>query len=114
MAGTMAFEKFDLDTLNAERRVAMAKSLHVITVDELKQIGDKLFPMAGDAWGGLFGEFIKDNRSATFHHALTSDGVNIVYCRDKDRGLWFTERGSKGPLGERGRTVMKEMIAGRH
>ena len=106
----MAFEKFDLDALNAERRVAMAKSLRPITVEELTQIGEKLFPTAGDSWGVLFAEFLKDNKNATFHHALTSDDVQIVYCRDKDRGLWFTARGSKGPLGERGRAVMKQMI----
>jgi len=106
----MAFEKFDLETLNAERRVAMAKSLRTITVDELKQVGEKLFPMAGDAWGTLFFEFIKDNKSGTFHHAVTSDGVQIVYCREKDKGLWFLERGGKGPLGELRRTVIKEMI----
>ena len=106
----MLYEKFDLDTLNADRRAAMAKSLRSIAVPELKQIGAKLFPMADDAWRDLFFEFIGDNPHATYHYALTSDDVHIVYCKDRDKGLWFTAHGAKGPLGTRGRTVMKEMI----
>ena len=106
----MLDEKFDLDSLNAERRVALAKTFRTITVDELKKIGTKLFPMADDAWRELFFQFLGDNPHAMYHYALTSDEVNIVYCKDRDKGLWFKASGAKGPLGTRGRTVMKEMI----
>lgn len=109
----MLFEKFDLDTLNAERRVAMKKSLRTVNAEELNQIGEKVFPMAGDEWRSLFFEFVREHPHATYHHALTSDNVNIIYCKDGDKGLWFTANGSKGPLGERGRTVMKQMIEGK-
>ena len=107
---SMPFEKFDLDSLNKDRRAAIAKSIRTINIDELKKIGNELFPMAGDPWADLFYEFIGDNRTATFHHALTNDGVHIVYCRDRDKGLWFKPGVGKGPLQERGRTVMKQMI----
>ena len=106
----MESEKFDLDTLNKERRVAMAKSIRTINMDELKKIGDELFPTAGDPWGELFNQFVGENRNATYHHAVTSDGVHLVYCRDRDKGLWFKPGSGKGPLQERGRAVMKEMI----
>jgi len=106
----MESEKFDLDSLNKERRAAIAKSIHTISVDELKKIGEELFPMAGDPWAELFYQFVGENRNATYHHAVTSDGVHIVYCRDRDKGLWFKPGVGKGPLQERGRTVMKEMI----
>ena len=103
-------EKFDLDTLNKERRVAIAKSIRTIGADELKKIGEELFPMAGDPWGELYYDFVGNNRNATFHHAVTSDGVHLVYCRDRDKGIWFKPGVGKGPLQESGRTVMKEMI----
>ena len=106
----MESEKFDLDSLNKERRAAIAKSIHTISVDELKKIGEELFPMAGDPWAELFYQFVGENRNATYHHAVTGDGVHIVYCRDRDKGLWFKPGVGKGPLQERGRTVMKEMI----
>jgi hypothetical protein len=47
---------------------------------------------------------------ATFHHAVTSDGVNILYCRDQDKGMWFLPGSGMGPLQARGRQIMKEMI----
>ena len=106
----MESERFDLDTINKERRVAIAKSIRTISVDELKKIGDELFPMAGDPWAELLHQFLIDNRSATFYYAETNDGVHIVYCRDRDKGLWFKPGSGKGPLQERGRIAMKEAI----
>jgi hypothetical protein len=80
----MPFEKFDLKSLDKERRKAIAKSIRTISVEELKKLGEEIFHYAGDPWREPFFRFIAENASATFHHAITSDGVNIVYCRDKD------------------------------
>ena len=107
---TMPFEKFDLEKLTQERHAAIAKSIRTINADELKKIGEELFPMAGDPWGELYYQFIGNNQTATFHHAVTNDGVHLVYCRDRDKGIWFKPGSGKGPLNERGRVVMKEMI----
>jgi len=43
-----------------------------------------------------------------------SDGVNIVYCRDQDKGMWFLPGSGMGPLQATGRQVMKDMISGGH
>jgi len=40
--------------------------------------------------------------------------VNIVYCRDKDKGMWFLPGSGMGQLQATGRQIMKEMIAGGH
>jgi hypothetical protein len=93
----MAFEKFDLENLDKERRKAIANSIRTISVEELKAIGNEIFRSAEDPWREAF-RFIAENRGATFHHAVTSDGVNIVYCRDKDRGIWFLPGSGMGPL----------------
>jgi hypothetical protein len=39
-----------------------------------------------------------------------SDNVHIVYCRDKDKGMWFRLGSGMGPLQARGKKVMKETI----
>ena len=109
-----AFEKFDLGNLDKERRKAIAKSIRTISVEELKAIGEEVFKYADDPWREAFFRFIAENPGCTFHHAITSDGVNIVYCRDKDKGMWFLPGTGKGPLQSRGRQIMKEMIAGGH
>ena len=110
----MPFEKFDLESLTKERRKAIAKSIRTINGDELKKTGQEIFRYADDPWRETFFGFIAENPGATFHHAVTSDGVNIIYCRDKDKGMWFLPGSGMGPLQERGRKVMKEMIEGGH
>jgi hypothetical protein len=41
-----------------------------------------------------------------------SDGVNIVYCRDKDNGIWFLPGSGLGPLQATGRKAMSDIIRG--
>ena len=110
----MPFEKFDLENLDKERRKAIAKSIRTVSVEELKAMGEEIFRYADDPWREAFFQFIAENRGATFHHGITSDGVNIVYCRDKDKGMWFLPGSGIGPLQATGRKIMKEMTtAGR-
>jgi hypothetical protein len=108
----MPFEAFDLENLDKERRKAIAKSIHTISVEELKALGEEIFPMAGDPWREAFFQFIAENPGATFHHAVTSDGVNIVYCRDKEKGIWFLPGSGMGPLQATGRQTMRQIIEG--
>jgi len=109
----MPFEKFDLETLTKERRKAIAKSIRTVDTEELKKIGEEIFRYAEDPWREAFFRFIAENPGASFHHAVTSDNVNIVYCRDKDKGMWFLPGSGMGPLQARGKKVMKEMIEAR-
>ncbi len=110
----MAFEKFDFENLDKERRKSIAKSIRTISVEELKKLGDEVFRYADDPWRETFFRFIAENAGATLHHAVTSDGVNIVYCRDQDKGMWFLPGSGMGPLQTTGRRVMKDVIAGAH
>jgi hypothetical protein len=109
----MPFDKFDLEELTKERRKAIAKSIRTVDTEELKKIGEEIFRYAEDPWREAFFRFIAENPGATFHHAVTSDNVNIVYCRDKDKGMWFLPGSGMGPLQARGKKVMKEMIEAR-
>ena len=109
----MPFEKFDLEALTKERRKAIAKSIRTVSTEELKKIGEEIFRFAEDPWREAFFRFIAENPGASFHHAVTSDNVNIVYCRDKDKGMWFLPGSGMGPLQARGKKVMKEMIEAR-
>ncbi|MGE5214297.1 MAG: hypothetical protein ACM3NN_11475 [Nitrospirota bacterium] len=108
----MAFEKFDLENLDKERRKALAKSIRSISVEELKTLGDQIFRYAEDPWREAFFGFIAENLGATFHHAVTSDGVNFIYCRDKDKGIWFLPGSGLGPLQATGRKIMSDIILG--
>src|ERR1700745_591428 len=108
----MSFEAFDLENLDKVRRKAIAKSIRTISVEELKTLGEEIFRYADDPWREAFFQFIAENPGATFHHAVTSDGVNIVYCRAHDKGMWFLPGSGMGPLQATGRRIMKEIVAG--
>jgi hypothetical protein len=110
----MQLEKFDLENLNKERRKAIAKTIRPIATDELKKLGEEIFHYADDPWRDTFFRFVNENPGATFHHAVTSDGVNILYCRQEDKGMWFLPGSGMGPLQIKGRQIMKEMIEGKH
>ena len=106
----MPFDKFvDYETLTKERLDAMAKSIHTISIEELRKLGEGLFPYTGDQWRDAFFNFLAENQSATYHHVITHDGVNLLYCRSKDKGIWFLPGSGLGPLQSRGRAAMKKL-----
>jgi len=109
----MPFEKYDLENLDKERRKAITKTIRTIDVEELKKLGNEIFHFADDPWREAFFGFIAENPGCTFHHAVTNDGVNLVYCRDKDKGMWFISGQGMGPLQQKGRRFMKETIESR-
>ena len=109
----MPFDKFDLEELTKERRKAIAKSIRTVDTEELKKIGEEIFHYAEDPWRDVFFRFIAENPGATFYHAVTNDNVNIVYCRDKDKGMWFLPGSGIGPLQVRGKKIMNEMMQAR-
>ena len=110
----MPFDTIDVESLTKERRRAIAKSIRPISVGELEKLGDEMFRFVDDPWREGFFGFIAENKGSTFHHAVTHDGVNILYCRDKDKGIWFVPGTGRGPLQANGRQIMKETIEGRH
>ena len=50
----MAFEKFDLENLDKERRKAVANSIRTMSVEELKALGNEIFRYADDPWREKF------------------------------------------------------------
>ena len=111
----MPFEKFvDIETIDKERRKAVSKSIRIISVEELKKLGDEMFDEPDRPWRQTFLQFIAEHPGATFHHASAGEGVILLYSRDKDKGLWYLPGSGIGPLSEAGRQLMKEAVAAGH
>src|SRR6476660_10103450 len=111
----MPFEKFeDAAAIDSERRKAIAKSIRIISVEELKKLGEEMFDDPDRPWRQTFLDFIAEHPGATFYHADAGEGVIFVYSRDGDQGLWYLPGSGLGPLSEDGRRLMKEAIAARH
>ena len=108
----MPFEKFeDVEAINKERRQAIAKSIRVISVEELKKLGGEIFDTPDRPWLDAAVQLIAENPGATFYHASAGEGVVFLYVRDADKGLWYLPGSGLGPLSEGGRQLMKEAIA---
>jgi hypothetical protein len=111
----MPFDKFvDIDTISRERRKAIANSIRIISVEELKKLGEEIFDTPDRPWRQTFLQLIDENPGSTFYHASAGEGVIFLYSRDQDKGLWHLPGSGLGPLSEGGRQLMKEAIdAGR-
>jgi hypothetical protein len=57
-----------------------------ISVEELKALGERLFPHLDHPWREKFFAFLTDNPGATFHHATTHDRVQIVLLPRQGEG----------------------------
>ena len=102
-----------MDELTNERRKSIEETIHSISVEELRALGDRLFPQVDHPWREKFLNFLTENSAATFDHAVTHDGVHVIYCREKDKGIWFTPGSGIGPLQSKGLGILKEIVAGK-
>ena len=108
----MPFETVNLEEITEARRKAVAASIRTISLEELRALGQQLFPYAGDVWGERFFAFLDENPGATFHHATAHDGVQIIYCPAKDKGMWFVPGTGMGPMQPKGRAILKQIVEG--
>ena len=108
----MPFEKFeDAEAIDDERRKAIASSIRIISVEELKKLGEEIFDSPDRPWRQTFLSVVYENPGATFYHASAGEGVIVLYSRDDDKGLWYLPGSGIGPLSEGGRQLMRKAIA---
>ena len=108
----MPFEKFeDAEAIDNERRKAIAKSIRIISVEELKKLGEEIFDSPDRPWRQTFLSLIAENPGGTFYQASAGEGVIFLYSRDNDKGLWYLPGSGLGPLSQGARQLMKEAIA---
>ena len=103
-------DNLSMDELTEARRKAIADNIHPISVDDLKILGEELFPSSDHPWRVTFFNFIHEHAGAAFYHAITDDRIHIIYCHGADKGMWFSAGGGMGPLQEKGLKIMKEIV----
>lgn len=108
----MAFDTVNLAEITEGRQKSLAQSIRTISLEELKALGDRLFPFVDHPWRDKFFAFLTENAGATFYHAIAHDGVQVVYCPTKDKGIWFMPGVGNGPMQEKGRAIMKKIVEG--
>jgi hypothetical protein len=106
----MKRENLDINEITDERRKSLAQTLQPVDLQRVKAIGEEIFRYYDDPWREKFFAFLAENSAATFHHGTTSDGIQFVYCHDKNRGIWFMPQVGMGPLQPKGLAIMKELV----
>lgn len=110
----MERENLDINSITDERRKAIEQTIEHVPVDKLKKIGEELFPFFDDPWRELFFQFIHDHPGSSFYHASTTDGIQFLYSRNENRGIWFIPGTGLGPLQETGLSIMKHAVERGH
>jgi hypothetical protein len=106
----MESEDLDIETITNTRRKAIEQNIEPISVEQLKAVGEKIFPTFDHPWRQTFFQFLEEKSGSTFYHATTNDQVQIIYCPDKEKGMWFFTRGGAGPLQATGLRILKEIV----
>lgn len=106
-------ENLNIKEIMESRRHAVEQSLHTISGAELKALADELFPYLDHPWRELFLNITSDPSSGTFYHGMTDDRIQVLYCHDKNIGMWFIGDIGKGPLQPEELKIMREIVEAR-
>ena len=106
----MPSDNLNMEEVTQARRKSIAASIHPIAIDELKSLGNELFPTFDHPWREVFFNFITENANASFYHAVTDDLIHILYCHTKEKGMWFLPGTGMGPLQQNGLKILKEVV----
>ena len=112
---SMEPENLDIESIMSDRRHAVEESIREVSVAELQALGTKLFPDVTHPWLGKYHSFLEENQGSIFYHGTTNERIHVVYCRSKEKGIWFIPGVGIGILQEQGLKVMREIVdAGPH
>lgn len=92
------------------RRAMVRKTIRPATLDELKELGAKNFPVVTDPWCERFNAFLAQHPAGKFHLAEAPGGAVIAYCRDTNQGVWFLTGKGMGIIQPKGLQMLAEIV----
>lgn len=98
------------DNTMENRRLMIRKTIRPISLEELKQLGEKRFPVVTDPWCVRYNEFLANNTTAKFYHSEIPEGAEVIYCRDTGQGVWFLPGRGMGIVQAKGLEMLKEIV----
>lgn len=98
------------DNTMENRRLMIRKTIRPATLAELKELGEKRFPIVTDPWCIRYNELLANNAEAKFYRAEIPDGAEIIYCQDSGRGVWFLPGSGMGIIQPNGLLMLKEIV----
>jgi hypothetical protein len=109
----MSQDELDIERTMKERRKGVEQTIQPIGVERLEALGEELFPFHDHPWREPYFKFLEENAGCTFYHAALPERVEIIYCRAKERGVWFRPNMGMGPLQASGLAILKDIVDSR-
>ena len=80
----------DTESFTNGRCKAVEQSFRVIGIEELMSLVEKLIKGPRHRWSEFLRWFIQENGdSSFFYHATTDYGIQVIYTRAKEAGIWY-------------------------
>lgn len=106
----MSYDEDWPDNTQENRRAMVRKTIHPVSIEELKLLGEKLFPVVSDPWCERFNEFLKTHAGAKFHRAQVPTDIEVIYCREFEKGIWFLPGRAMGVVQPDGLKMLREIV----
>jgi hypothetical protein len=108
----MNYDNEWLEQLLENRSKAIRDSIRPATIEEVRELGQERFPSATDPWAEGFKAFLDEHPRDRYYLARTSEGAEVVYCRDAGKGIWFLPGRGMGLLQPKGLQRMAAIVDG--
>jgi hypothetical protein len=99
-----------LHEITEARLKAIESSIEPISTEQLKQLVEGLFSYPDHPWQAKISGFIAENNDATFYHAKAGPQLHVLYCPEKERGIWFLLGRAMGPIQPGTLAALKKMV----
>lgn len=106
----MSYDEEWPDNTMENRRVVVRETIRPATLEELKELGAKCFPIVTDPWYERYSNFLKQHPTAKFYHAKSPEGADIIYCQDTGQGVWFLPGMGMGIVQPKGLQMLAEIV----
>jgi hypothetical protein len=106
----MSYDEDWPDQTWENRRLMIEKTIRPATLAELKQLGERQFPIVTDPWCTRYNEFLTNNSEARFYRAEIPEHAEIIYCADTGKGVWFLPGKGMGIIQSKGQEILKAVV----
>ena len=106
----MSYDQDWPDNRMENRRLMAKKTIRPASIDELREFGEKRFPVVTDPWCEQYHNFLKEHAAEKFYRAEIEDGTEVVYCRDSEKAMWFLPGSGMGVVQPKGLALLKEIV----
>lgn len=107
---TMSYDEDWPDQTMENRRQMVKKTIRPATLDELKKLGEARFPIVTDPWCERYNTFLASHADAKFYRAEIHGDLEIIYCADSGKGVWFLPDKGMGIIQPNGLKMLAEVV----